>query len=93
MIEGTAAFQRLGKAERLIVVHHHGDLAADALLDRAQRGKVLRQRRVTEPELDRAEATGQELLGFARHVVRGHHQAEPAGVVGGDAPGPAADQR
>ena len=69
LIERAAAFERLREAERLIVVDHHGDLAADALLHRVQRGEIFRERGITEPELDRAKAAGEEFFRLVRHLL------------------------
>ena len=56
------------------------------LTHRVHRCDVFRQRRIAEPQLDRAEAVGEQLLRFVCERAVIVHQAEPATVVGGNGP-------
>ena len=91
LIERAAAFERLGEAERLVVIDHDRDLAAYALLHRMQRDEILCERGIAEPKLDRAKAAGEEFFRLVGQPVRGH-QTEAAGVIGRNALGRAAEK-
>src|SRR5439155_7726100 len=91
-IESVAALARLRQSERLVVVDHHGYFRARPFLDGVQGGEIVLQRRVAEPELDRTEAAGEQLLRLLSEFFR-RHQAEAAGIVRGNRLWPRAEKR
>src|SRR5262245_53913810 len=92
LIERAPALERLSEAERLIVIDHYGDLAADALLHRMERDEIILKRWIAKPELDRAEAADKEFLRLVRQLFR-RHQPESAGIIGANPLGRAAEER
>ena len=83
-IERAATLERLIHVERLVVIDHQRDTLRDARLDGVHRREIFGERRIAEPELDRAEAAFEQLLGLVgQRLFR--HQPEPAGIVGRDA--------
>ncbi len=57
-----------------------------------QGGEIVLEGRIAQPELDRAEAAGEQSFRLIGEPLR-RHQTEAAGIVGGNALGPAADER
>src|SRR4029450_8906632 len=86
LIERAPAFEGLNKAERLVVIDHHRDLAAEAPPHRVERREILLERRIAKLELDRAEAASEEFLRLVRQLGR-RHQPEAAGIVRGNPAG------
>src|SRR6187549_2171427 len=83
-IERTTAYKRIIKCKHLIIVDHHRNIVADALAYRVNRRDILLYCRVTQPELDRTKASGEQFLGFIRERSQVVFQSKPAAIVGGD---------
>ena len=83
-IERTTAYKRILERERLIVVDHQRNIVADALAYRVNGRDISLHRRIAQPKLDRAKASGEQFLGFIRERAQIVFQSEPAAIVGGD---------
>src|SRR6187200_3484709 len=63
-IERTTAYKRILEHERLIIVDHQGNIVADALSYRVNGRDISLYRRISQPKLDRAKASGEQFLRF-----------------------------